>query len=131
MMPTGPQTSPDAGKARPLILVENSVADGDETRLTCPASFTETLAHHLKKNFSGEDATVAEKVSISERPATGIIIQKYGSGDIPLLRLSVSKALFINDTYFSFDYLRVDDLRIRDLKHRLWDAVEKTAEKLL
>jgi len=43
-----------------------------------------------------------------------------------MVKLSFSKSLFLNEKYFSYEFMRVDELRIKDLREKIWDAVEYT-----
>jgi N-formylglutamate amidohydrolase len=129
MMPIGPAASPDAGRPRPLFLLENTIEEKDDTMPTCPLALLNSLEADLLKAFAGEDYTVAEKCAIASSPGQGLIMNRYGRGSIPFFRLSMSRALFINDVYFSYDYLKVDELRIADLKKKLWLALAKTYDR--
>lgn len=130
MMPIGPQVAQDRGKPRPLISIDSTIMKNGKAVSTCPEEITAALLANLKKNFAHEDATVTEKCSLREKPVEGEIMKMYSQQDIPMLRLSLSKSLFINDSHFSYEYLRVDELRIKELKERLWNAIEKSCDKL-
>ncbi|HOO72584.1 MAG TPA: N-formylglutamate amidohydrolase [Spirochaetota bacterium] len=131
MMPIAPPSAPDAGEPRPVVFLENLVEEKGKTMRTCPDTVLEALQANLKKSFSGENSTVTEKCIISSKPGCGLIMKKYGKGNIPFLKLSLSKALFLNDVYFSYDYLRVDELRLLDIQKKIWQAVEKTYSREL
>ena len=109
---------------RPLVAVENRVFSGEEELLTAPPPLGEFLTDHFKKSFAKEEGTIGEKCQLNPPLPGGIILEKYGLSSIPMLRLSVSKALFINEAHFNHDFLRVDELRIASLRERLWKGLE-------
>lgn len=125
MMAVGPKLSRDPGRPRPIILMETAAASQEGAVATCRSDSVEQLKEVLKKSLSREEDTVEEKVVIKSGPCPGYILGRYGTGAIPMIRLSLSRALFLNDRYFSYDYLRVDELRICYLRDLLWEAIEK------
>jgi N-formylglutamate deformylase len=125
MMAVGPEISPDPGKPRPIIRLEHNIEHNGETISTCGDGLAAMFMEQLSKSLSGEDETVADKFVTSEEPSKGYILNTYGAGKVPMIRLSLSRSLFLNDAYFNFDYLRVDELRIRHLRGLLWEAIEK------
>lgn len=131
MLAVGPKMSRDPGKPRPLILIERLVREKEISRETCGPGLARGLMEQVEKSFAGEGGTIAEKFVISETPADGFIMKSYGNRGIPLLRLSLSQSLFLNDTHFSYDYLRVDDLRIRHLRKSIWESIERFYHKCL
>jgi N-formylglutamate amidohydrolase len=125
MMAVGPKISRDPGKPRPIVRLENIIPRKEGTASTCDIEIVKSFMEHLKKPLAREENTIAEKFMISGDPSGGFILAQYGAGPVPMIRLSISRALFLNDTYFSYDYLRVDELRIRHLRNLMWDAIEK------
>ncbi len=125
MTPVGQRKSPDAGKPRPLINIEN-IANTDRGSVrTCPDELTEDLSSIFTKIFNDEESSVAGRTSLNNPKSGGYILNKYGPAGIPMIRFSISRSLFLNDKYFSYDYLRVDRLRIEDLKARISSGIEK------
>lgn len=125
MLAVGPAISRDPGKPRPIILLEHVIDHTGSAVATCDPGLTANLMDHLKKSFAGVDETIAEKFTLAAEPSPGFIHRHYGNGTVPMVRLSLSRALYLNDTYFSYDYMRVDELRIRQLRDLLWSAIEK------
>jgi N-formylglutamate deformylase len=125
MLAVAPPISRDPGKPRPIILLERIISNGDKSVSTCDTEVAASLMEHLKKSFSGVEGTIAEKFTMAGEPSSGYIHSHYGTGPIPMIRLSLSRTLFLNDTYFSYDYMRVDEIRIRQLRDLLWGAIEK------
>ncbi len=130
MMPIAPPSAPDAGEPRPLILLENLVeTEGGVAEETCTGRLIREVQAQMRKAFAGEEDTVTDKCIVSEKPGAGHIMKKYGLGGIPFFRISLSKALFLNDVYFSYDYLKVDELRLLDIGRRIMAGIEKAWEK--
>jgi len=125
MLAVGPAISRDPGKPRPIILLERIISSREQSISTCDPEIAASLMEHMKKSFSGVEGTIAEKFTTSGDPSPGYIHRHYGNGPIPMIRLSLSRSLFLNDTYFSYDYMRVDEIRIRQLRDLLWSAIEK------
>lgn len=123
MMPVGQRNAPDSGSPRPLVSVSNISEDKCNAALTCPDRLARAFLERFSRPFSNENYTVASKLKISKEPG-GYIMEKYGTGNIPMLRLSVSTSLFLNDEYFNYDYLTVDENRIDDLRQKIWTAIE-------
>ena len=124
MMAVGAKNSVDPGSPRPVITVENCVTADGITKETCSREAAEALLNCAGTVFDDEDISVTGKVSLNKPSLAGYIMQKYGTGRIPMLRFSLSRALFFNEQYFNYDYLRVDELRIERLKNRVWEGFE-------
>ncbi|MBN2403067.1 MAG: N-formylglutamate amidohydrolase [Spirochaetes bacterium] len=131
MMPVGPRHAADAGRPRPLINVENTIKTSVRTMRTCPAETAENFLSCFKKYFNNEDCTVSEKFSINNPLSDGCILETYGQTKIPMLRFSISTSLYLNDKYFDYDSLTVDNLRIKELNGRILSGIEKFALKYL
>ncbi|MFH0974490.1 MAG: N-formylglutamate amidohydrolase [Spirochaetota bacterium] len=131
MMPVGPRHAKDAGRPRPLIDIENIIKGDIRSMRTCPVETAENFLSSFKKYFGSEDCTVSEKFSINNPQSNGYILETYGQGKIPMLRLSISTSLYLNDGYFNYDTLTVDKLRIREVRDRTWAGIEKFALKYL
>jgi formiminoglutamase len=125
MMAVGPKISRDPGKPRPIVRLDSIVPGKDGIASTCEIEIVRSFMEHMKKPFAHEEDTIAEKFTISDMPTGGFILSQYGIGPVPMIRLSISRSLFLNDTYFSYDYLKVDELRIRHLRDQIWEAVGK------
>jgi hypothetical protein len=129
MMAVSPKNSPRPGQPRPIISIENSFESDDREVLTCSRELAADFADILKKNFVNENETVTDSVKINNPRSRGYILNTYGRGEIPMLRLSLSKSLFINDRFFSYDFMKVDDIRINRLKSMIWQSIEKLYRK--
>jgi len=125
MMAVGPKLSSDPGKPRPLVQLEHMIPLNDTVVNTCEETLACSLLEYFEKSFYKEDGTIAQRYAIKRGASDGFILNSFGKGRIPIIRISISRALFLNDTYFNSDYLRVDELRIQQLKKLIWSAVEK------
>ncbi len=122
-MPVGPKRARDAGNPRPLVLLEHTVRGKGGPVETFDPGLAEALEAHLDKCFQGEECTVTRKIIASPAVSEGYILTRYGTGPVPMLRLSLSRALFLDDSHFSFEYMRVDERRLRHLRELLWSAL--------
>ena len=129
MMPVGPRQASDAGQPRPLINIENTIKTGIRTIRTCPSETAENFLSCFKKYFNSEDCTVSQKFSLNNPQTEGYILETYGQSKIPMLRLSISTSLYLNDKYFNYDSLTVDSLRIKQLSERIYSGIEKFVTK--
>ncbi len=125
IMPVGPKFSRDPGRPRPMARLEHVIPSDSGARSTCDPALAQGLMESLKKSLDGEEDTITEKLTVSREPSPGFILARYGAGSVPMIRLSLSRSLYLNDRYFNIDFLRVDELRIRHLRDLLWDAVER------
>jgi N-formylglutamate deformylase len=125
LMAVGPKLSEDPGKPRPLALLEHMIRRDGSVACTIGEDHVYSLLEYLEKFLDKEEGTVARKYKVKEGPSGGYILRTYGKNGIPAIRLSLSRSLFLNDTYFNPDYLRVDELRIKHLKKMLGEALEK------
>ena len=131
MLAVGAKNSVDSGKPRPLIIIENIVKHNEKDIKTCTDELALGFLECMKTFFSEEDATVAGRFNLNNNLFNPYILKKYGLGSIPMLRFSISRSLFLNDTYFSYDYLRIDDIRISELRKMIWKGIEKFSYKYL
>jgi N-formylglutamate deformylase len=125
IMAVGPKFSRDPGKPRPIVRLENIIPSDSGAVSTCKPALVQGFLECLDRSLDGEKDTITEKVIASREPSGGFILSRYGGGPVPMIRLSLSRALFLNDQYFNIDFLRVDELRIRRLRDLVWDAIEK------
>lgn len=123
MTPVGQKAAKDAGKPRPLALIETIVSTPSGAASTCPDEVAIPLQESLKKALMREECATEEKVVLSRDPSGGYILCRYGRDRIPMIRLSLSRALFINEQYFNFDFVRVDERRIAQLRELVWEVI--------
>lgn len=125
VMGIGPKNAKDSDKLRPIVTLHNLMKNKDKTIETCSMSFAKSLIEQLQKNFSNEkEISLEDPFIISKKPLNDYLIQEF-SGKVPYIRIDISRSLFLNDKYFNYDYLKVDQIRLKDLKKRTWKAIEK------
>lgn len=125
IMAVGPKFSRDPEKPRPIARLEHVIPSDDGAVNTCDPALARGLLESLKKSLAGEEDTIAEKLEVSRGPSRGYILARYGTSHIPMIRLSLSKSLYLNETYFNIDFMKVDELRLRYLRDLVWNAVER------
>ncbi|MFC1669341.1 N-formylglutamate amidohydrolase [Spirochaetota bacterium] len=129
MMAVAPDVAEDSKKPRPLVSINNIFNRDGEIFHTCENILAEDLLENLRKSFSGEKSSVTDKFKMNNPQSSGHILETYSNKNIPMLRFSISKALFLNDKFFSYEYMKVDELRLRELKMNIWKAIEKFFKK--
>lgn len=125
MMPVGPRNSPDAGKPRPIIQIDNTARTAAGSTGTCPFDLVEELALVFNKIFNNRESSVAGKIALNGHGYNGYILNTYGQQGIPMFRFSLSRSLFLNDRYFNYDYMKVDELRLKELRAKIESGFER------
>ncbi len=128
--PVGPDSAGDAGMPRPVASVENIIESGGSAMETCRRDMAAGLLSAVEDSLHGEDDGTGRRFAIKEA-LKGLHMRKYGHGAVPLVRLNISRSLFLNEKYFSYDYLRVDGIRIRRLRAMIWKAIERFSGEYL
>lgn len=122
VMPVAPPAAKDAGFPRPVITIENIVSNGADT-ITCEQEKTLKLLQLCKKAFAPEKYSATTPFCIG-RPAHRYIMHRYAKNLIPTVRLSLSKALFLNEKYFDAENLTIDSQRMHSIKERFYDCFD-------
>jgi N-formylglutamate amidohydrolase len=130
MSPVGPKNSADTGMPRPLISLQNIIFSNDKSRYTCQVKLTENLIALFQKYFSKEDATVAKKFEINNPLFSGYLLSRYGTGKIPMIRMSLSKSLFLSDEYLDINTLEVKPRRLFEIRDKISLILEKFCKEL-
>lgn len=126
--PVAPPVAADAGSPRPIITLEHIVSNGSDIT-TCDETLTVKLLGIFKKAFAGEKYTVTTPFCIGN-PAKRYIMYKYAKHLVPMIRISLSKALFLNEKYFDPQTLTIDPQRIQSIQQRLYECFEAFARYL-
>ncbi len=129
MMAVGPRNAADPGKPRPLLTATTVIREDGRLKKTCSDTLTRGFSESMKKSFAGEDASAAGRMAVNRPAFSGCILETYGKSGPPMIRFSVSRSLFLNDRYFYYDSLRVDELRIRELRGKIWSGIERFYQK--
>jgi len=124
MLERSPAASVRPEKPRPLICLSNL---GDKHGMpargrgpvTCPPEWIRSLAESLRQAFAGEG-----EVAMND-PFVGGYISRYHyeRSGIPWIQIEINRKLYLNETYFDPERLRVDQRIIRELRGRIFDAI--------
>ncbi len=125
MSPVGPKNAEDSGLPRPLISIQNVIFKNSKSHITCDMQSAENLLGLFQKSFNKEDGTVAKKFELNNPMFNGNILSSYGSGRIPMIRLSLSKSLFLSDDHFDINTMEVNPKRITELREKISAILEK------
>jgi formiminoglutamase len=131
VMPIGPRNAADAGVPRPIASVENQVMRNGTLVKTCPDKTALAFLSSIEASFSKEKDGIVSPFVLKNDACNGYIMERYAKTGIPVLRLNISKSLFLNEKYFSYDFLRVDELRLREIKVKIEEAIKRFARALL
>ncbi len=123
-MPVAPPLSPEPGLPRATVTVENKFSADSGDIITCEEEKARSLMENLAGRFSEENNSIMPG-ELKTAPENSYLIRKFGRTGVPYIRLSISKSLFLNDAHFSHDYLMVNEIRIREIRERIWKGIEQ------
>lgn len=129
MMSVGPSNSDDAGKPRPLVSIQNLVNNAKGMCETAPKEMAEELLRIIAREFRSEEDTVAERFTINTPMFRGNILKTFGQGKVPMLRLSLSRAMFFTESFLNLNEMKVDESRIRELRRRVVRVLRLFSER--
>ena len=124
MLERSPAASDKPDLPRPLICLSNR---GDRAgmpvrgrgHITCPPEWIRALAESLGQAFAG-----GGRVAINDPFSGRYILQHHCERDkIPWIQIEINRKLYLNETYFDPERLRVDQRIIRDLRERIFDTI--------
>ncbi|HOP28934.1 MAG TPA: N-formylglutamate amidohydrolase [Spirochaetota bacterium] len=124
----GPDNAPDRGRPRPLIITEYTADNNAVITKTASPDMAMDLASIMGRLFSGEGDTVAGDYRVSGN-SSGYIMKNYGTKGIPMLRISLSRSLFLNDRFFDLEGLKIDTRRMNRLNEIYTTGLEKFLNK--
>ena len=129
MNAVAPERADDAGNPRPLCSVQNIIPEKNNKK-SCSDESAEILCNCLSKNLANESSSITGIIKLNQPEFGGFVSRKYGAGIIPLLKLSLSKALFMNDKHFSYEYMKIDEIRINQIKKIIWNSIEESYSQM-
>ncbi len=129
MMSVGASYSSDAGKPRPLVSVQNCIHNTKGMSETAPMKMAEELLRILSREFRREENTVAERFSLNAPMFKGNILKTFGVGKVPMMRLSLSRALFFTEDFLDLKEMKVDEHRIRELRRKVLRTLRLFSER--
>jgi N-formylglutamate deformylase len=128
-MPVGPANSPDRGMPRSLVITGYTASTDSGMKQTASADMAIDLAAAISKNLSGEGETVSDIFRISDTNSKGFIMKHYSISGIPVLNLSLSRSLFLNEKFFDLEKMIIDVKRIHHLKTLVFNGLLKFYKK--
>lgn len=128
-MPVGPANSPDSGLPRPLVIVEYTVDTDSGVKQTAPVDMANELASSVARNLSKEGETVADIFRVSDHHGNGFLMKNCSLSGLPVLNLSISRSLFLNETYFNLERMIIDSARLERISSLVLQAFEKFFRK--
>ena len=137
MAAKSPPIEKDAGTVRPLICLGN-LGDGNGeiepvfNRVTCDPELIRFMADEFKIVFQHEDLEVEPPaISTMNIPFNGgHITRRYGGRGIPFVQIEMSRALYLNKSFFDESNLIVNESRIEDLNEKVWQVISNTVRNL-
>jgi N-formylglutamate amidohydrolase len=128
-MPVGPENSPDKGKPRPLVITRYTVDTDSGVKQTATADMAMELASSTAKSLSKEGETVSDIFRVSDHDSRGFIMKNYSISGIPVLSLSISRSLFLNENYFNLEKMMIDENRLNRISGLVKSALERFYRK--
>ena len=128
-MPVGPANSQDKGMPRPLVITGYTVDTDSGVKQTAPVDMAMELASSVAKNLSKEGETVTDIFRVSDHDYKGFIMKNYSLSGIPVLNLSISRSLFLNEEYFNLERMIIDDRRLQKIGTLVKSGLEKFYRK--
>ena len=128
-MPVGPANSPDRGMPRPLVITGYTVDTDSGIKQTAPADMALELASSVAKYLSKEGETVTDIFKVTDNDSRGFIMKNYSLTGIPLLNLSISRSLFLNEKYFDLEKMIIDARRLKKISTLVKSGFEKFYKK--
>lgn len=126
----GPPSSSDAGMPRPLVVTGYPPQTRTVTGQTTITDMAAELAAITGKLLLKEGDTVADKFRAVRYEGGGSIMKIYGPS-VPVIYLSVSRALFLNDRDFNLEDLTIDQGRLLKLGKIIGSGLEKFSARFL
>ncbi|MGL4369780.1 MAG: hypothetical protein ACRCUT_08940, partial [Spirochaetota bacterium] len=120
----GPRGAADENRPRPVISLQNTIEKEGRILETAPMPLVKELLAAMKKAFSGEEISEGDPVRISEIPAQGYMMNRH-AGTAPYIRLNISRGLFLNDSYFNYDYGKIDQIRVGEIRSKFKNGITR------
>jgi formiminoglutamase len=121
----GPKNAQDSGRPRPLVITGYTAETDSGTEHTASAEMAMELANTVSKNLSKEGDTVSDIFRVSKHYSNGFIAKNYGLSELPLLTLSISRSLFLNEAFFDLEKMKINDKRLHTISSLIKSSLEK------
>jgi N-formylglutamate deformylase len=131
MLPYPPPVYKNPGRPRPLVCLSNA---GNRQGMpvpnepvTCPPEWIQGLAVAFQEAFPDEG-----EVAINDPFSGGFITRAHSRQKrIPWIQVEINRNLYECDDYFDPDELAVDGRRIRELRKKIFSAMESFWQQLV
>jgi len=124
----GPVNAPDAGRPRPLVITKYTADSDSGVKKTAAPDLAMELASITGRMIQREGETVSEKYSVAIHDTRGCLMHRYAAA-APMLVLSVSRALFLNDRHFHMESLTIDSARLDRIGGLIFSGIEKFCDR--
>jgi len=121
----GPKNAHDSGMPRPLVITGYTVETDSGIKHTASEEMAVELANILSKNLSKEGNTVSDIFRVSDHYSQGFIIKNYILSGLPVLTLSISRSLFLNEPFFDLEKMQIDNNRLSAISSLIKSSLEK------
>jgi hypothetical protein len=121
--------SADRDKPRPVVSIQRQFLSNDRVMESCPLEIAETFLASFRKNFDDADCVSEPPFAISEKPMTGSLVLEHAK-TLPYMRINLSRGLFLNDIYFSFDYGKLDQIHLSSIQKKVAASITKASTRL-
>jgi len=110
---------------RPLVITGYTIETDSEIKHTASKEMAAELASITAKNLSKEGDTVSDIYRVSDHYSNGFILKNYILSGLPILSLSISRSLFLNESFFDLETLQIDDKRLQAISSLIKSSLEK------
>ena len=121
----GPKNAKDSGMPRPLIITGCTIDTDSGSKHTAPEGMAMELANIVSKKLSKEGGTVSDIFRVSNHYSNGFIVRNYIQSGLPVLTLSISRSLFLNEPYFDLENMKIDDKRLHTISSLIKSSLKK------
>ena len=125
----GPKNAQDSGRPRPLVITGYTADTDSGIKHTASKETATELGNIVSKNLSKEGDTVSDIFRVSNHYSAGFIVKNYILPDLPVLTLSISRSLFLNEQYFDLETMKIDDTRLQTISSLIKSSLEKFYSK--
>ena len=85
--------------------------------------------NQFKKSFNDEKDCATKKFTLNKPEFQGYLSQKFCNENIPFFRISLSQSLFLNENDFSYDFLKINNLRLEEIQKKFENGIVRFFNK--
>jgi hypothetical protein len=125
----GPRGAADADRPRPLVRVRYKTENAGRETIAAPRFLAGLVLEGLAAKLKDEaEYFPGEAFVLDDQPAASHIMAEH-NGRIPIVRLEISRALFLDEQWFDPRRLRIDPSRLRRLQDYFVYALDRACRK--